>query len=52
VQGLDFLNCTLQYDPAKRLNWEEVCKHKYFTTKKKDMIPLILKQNETTGKIE
>mmetsp|Transcript_15986 Transcript_15986/g.24795 ORF Transcript_15986/g.24795 Transcript_15986/m.24795 type:complete len:148 (-) Transcript_15986:872-1315(-) len=29
VQGLDFLNCCLQYDPAQRMSWEQLMQHGY-----------------------
>ena len=29
LEGLDFLNCCLQYDPSKRLGWDDLLKHNY-----------------------
>lgn len=43
VQGIQFLNCTLQYDVTKRLNWDELSNHPYLTTTAKDIIPLNFK---------
>ena len=40
LQGIEFLNCTLQFDPNKRLSWPEIQSHPYFTTQQVDQIPL------------
>lgn len=29
LEGLDFLNCCLQYDPKERMSWNELEKHTY-----------------------
>lgn len=29
LEGLDFLNNCLQYDPKQRMSWEELMKHSY-----------------------
>jgi serine/threonine-protein kinase ULK/ATG1 len=31
LQGLDFLNCCLQFDQQKRMAWNELIKHPYIT---------------------
>lgn len=31
LQGLDFLNCCLQFDQDKRLSWKELVKHPYIS---------------------
>lgn len=51
IQGLDFLNCTLQYDQKKRLNWGQLVNHKYLTMAQGDVIPLQFKTNEETGEL-
>ena len=40
IQGLAFLNQTLQFDPNQRLSWPEIANHPYFTTQTVDQIPL------------
>ena len=40
IQGLDFLNCTLQYDAEKRLNWQQLVDHSYFTAAPSEIIPI------------
>jgi len=29
LEGLDFLNCCLQHDPAQRLSWDDLMRHSY-----------------------
>ena len=31
LQGLDFLNCCLQFDQAKRMSWNDLIQHPYIT---------------------
>ena len=31
LEGLDFLNCCLKYDPGERLTWDGLLKHRYLT---------------------
>jgi serine/threonine protein kinase len=31
LQGLDFINCCLQFDPSKRMAWSDLIKHPYIT---------------------
>ena len=31
LQGLDFLNCCLQFEQEKRMSWAELIKHPYIT---------------------
>ena len=49
MQGLDFLNCTLQYDAKKRLNWMELVNHEYLTMAQAEIIPIKFKTNEEGG---
>ncbi len=51
IQGLDFLNCTLQYDATKRLNWQELVNHDYFKIAQGEVIPITFNTNEGHGKI-
>ena len=29
LEGLDFLNCCMQYDPKERMDWNQLMKHTY-----------------------
>lgn len=33
IQGLDFLNCCLQFESEKRMSWSELVNHPYIKTK-------------------
>ena len=51
MQGLDFLNCTLQYDVNKRLNWKQLCTHPYLTMDQSEIVPITFNTNEETGEL-
>ena len=36
LQGLDFMNCCLQFDSSQRMSWKELIVHPYITTHPED----------------
>ncbi len=46
VQGLEFLNCCLQYDPTQRMSWEQLLNHGYFDYNYKAGVEASTQQNE------